>query len=122
VSQQFLAVQLSRALKITAVTGDDGEALPFFQNEGLTQQEINSRGQDSLIVFLPKRTAPGHEFTLHFRYSGNVIEDAGNSVLFVGARESWYPHYGDAAEFAFYDLNFHWPKKLRLSATGKKSV
>ena len=122
VSQQFLAVQLSRALKITAVTGDDGEALPFFQNEGLTQQEINSRGQDSLIVFLPKRTVPGREFTLHFRYSGNVIEDAGNSVLFVGARESWYPHFGDSSEFALYDLTFRWPKRLRLVATGTKSA
>jgi Peptidase family M1 domain len=122
VSQQFLAVQLSRALKITAVTADGGEALPFFQNEGLTQQEINSRGQDSLIVFLPKRTAPGREFTLHFRYSGNVIEDAGNSVLFVGARESWYPHYGDSSEFALYDLTFRWPKRLRLVATGTKSA
>jgi len=121
-SQQFLGVQLSRALKITAVTGDDGEALPFFQNEGLTQQEINSRGQDSLIVFLPKPPAPGSTFTLHFRYSGNVIEDAGNSVLFVGARESWYPHYGDASEFALYDLTFHWPKRLRLVATGAKST
>jgi hypothetical protein len=121
-SQQFLGVQLSRALKITAVTGDDGEALPFFQNEGLTQQEINSRGQDTLIVFLSKPPAPGSTFTLHFRYSGNVIEDAGNSVLFVGARESWYPHYGDAAEFAFYDLTFHWPKRLRLVATGTKST
>ena len=121
-SQQFLGVQLSRALKISAVTGDGGEALPFFQNEGLTQQEINSRGQDSLIVFLPKPPAQGGTFTLHFRYSGNVIEDAGNSVLFVGARESWYPHYGDTAEFAFYDLTFHWPKRLRLVATGTKSA
>jgi hypothetical protein len=121
-SQQFLGVQLSRSLKISAVTGDDGEALPFFQNEGLTPQEINSRGQDSLIVFLPKPPAPGSTFTLHFRYGGNVIEDAGNNVLFVGARESWYPHFGDASEFALYDLTFHWPKRLRLVATGIKST
>jgi hypothetical protein len=121
-SQQFLGIQLSRALKITDVTGDKGDPLPYFQNEGLTQQEINSRGQDSLIVFLPEPPAPGSTFKLHFRYSGNVIEDAGNNVLFVGARESWYPHYGDAAEFAFYDLTFHWPKRLRLVATGTKSA
>jgi hypothetical protein len=120
-AQQFLGVQLSRALKISSVTGDDGEALPFFQNEGLTQKEINARGQDSLVVFFPKPPAPGSTFRLHFRYTGNVIEDAGNNVLYVGARESWYPHYGDAAEFAFYDLTFHWPKKLRLVATGTKS-
>jgi Peptidase family M1 domain len=121
-AQQFLGVQLSRALKITSVTADNGEPLPYFQNEGLTQQEINSRGQDSLIVFLPKPPAPGGTFKLHFRYSGNVIEDAGNNVLFVGARESWYPHYGDASEFALYDLTFHWPRRLRLVATGTKSA
>jgi hypothetical protein len=120
--QKFLSVQLSRALKISAVTDDKGDPLPFFQNEGLTQKEINVRGQDSLVVFLPKPPAPGSTFTLHFRYSGNVIEDAGNSVLFVGARESWYPHFGDAAEFAIYDLTFHWPKHLRLVATGTKST
>jgi hypothetical protein len=121
-AQQFLGVQLSRALKITSVTADNGEPLPYFQNEGLTQQEINSRGQDSLIVFLPKPPAPGGTFKLHFSYGGNVIEDAGNNVLFVGARESWYPHYGDASEFALYDLTFHWPRRLRLVATGTKSA
>ncbi len=121
-SQQFIGVQLSRTLKITAVTDDKGDPLPYFQNEGLTQQEINARGQDALIVFLPKPPAPGSTFKLHFQYGGNVIEDAGNNVLFVGARESWYPHYGDAAEFAFYDLTFHWPKRLRLVATGTRSA
>lgn len=121
-SQQFLGVQLSRTLKITAVTADNGDPLPYFQNEGLTQQEINARGQDALIVFLPRPPAPRSTFKLHFQYSGNVIEDAGNNVLFVGARESWYPHYGDTAEFAFYDLTFHWPKRLRLVATGTKSA
>lgn len=121
-SQQFLGIQLSRSLKIASITGEHGEALTFFQNEGLTQQEINSRGQDTLLVFLPKTPAQGATFTLNFRYSGNVIEDAGNGVLFVGARDNWYPHFGDASEFAFYDLTFHWPKRLRLVATGTKSA
>src|SRR5215471_16000478 len=121
-SQAFLAVQLSRSLKVAGVTAEKGEELPFFQNQGLTQQEINLRGQDTLVVFLPKAPAPGSNFTVNFRYAGNVIEDAGNGVLFVGARESWYPHYGDASEFADYELTFHWPKRLRLVATGTKSA
>jgi peptidase M1-like protein len=49
-----------------------------------------------------------------------VIKDAGNGVLFVGARESWYPHLGDAADFADYDLKMRWPRHLRLAATGVK--
>src|SRR5262249_54540583 len=55
-----------------------------------------------------------------FHYRGNVIEDAGNGVLFVGARESWYPHLGDPSAFATYDMTIRWPRKLRLVATGSK--
>jgi len=40
--------------------------------------------------------------------------------LFVGARESWYPHLGDSAEFSSYDFLLRWPRKLRLIATGSK--
>lgn len=121
-SQKFLEVQLARSLKVSSVTTENGDAVPFFQNEGLTQQEIHTRGQDTLIVLLPQAPAPGSNFALNFRYTGNVIEDAGNGVLFVGARESWYPHFGDASEFAYYELTFHWPKRLRLVATGTKST
>jgi len=120
-NERILALQLSRSLKVTSITSAQGEALAFFQNEGLTQQEINTRGQDTLVVFLGKAPAANSTFTLNFRYGGNVIEDAGNGVLFVGARESWYPHFGDSAEFARYALTFHWPKRLRLVATGTKS-
>jgi len=121
-SQPVIEVQLSRSLKVAGVTDASNSPLTFFQNEGLTEQEINERGHDTLIVFLPKTPVPGSEFTLNFHYAGNVIEDAGNGVLFVGARESWYPHFGDTSEFASYELTFHWPKRLRLVATGTKSA
>src|SRR5262249_6403412 len=39
---------------------------------------------------------------------------------FVSARESWYPHVGDASDFARYDLTMRWPRRLRLAATGTK--
>jgi len=118
---QLLFVQLARSLKVDSVSLDNGPPLTFFQNEGLTEQQLRSHGDDSLCVFLPKPAAAGETFTLRFRYRGNVIENAGNGVLFVGARESWYPHFGDTAEFALYDLTFQWPKRLRLVATGEKS-
>src|SRR5207249_11014867 len=57
---------------------------------------------------------------LQFHYRGSVIKDAGNGVLFVGARESWYPHLGDPSDFATYDLIIRWPRRLRLVATGLK--
>ncbi len=119
-TERMLAFQLSRALTIDSVTGEHGEALAFFQNEGMSLQERSARGHDYLDVILAQAPPQGQEFTLHFHYRGNVIQDAGNGVLFVGARESWYPHLGDCAEFSSYDFLLRWPRKLRLIATGSK--
>jgi len=84
-------------------------------------QQRSALGLDFLSVVLPAALPRNQEFTLKFHYRGNVIEDAGNGVLFVGARESWYPHLGDGAEFAAYDVTLRWPRKLRLIATGSNS-
>lgn len=119
-TERVLVFQLSRALAVDRVTGEHGEPLAFFQNEGISLQERSVHGNDFLYVVLPDVPARSQEFTLHFHYRGKVIEDAGNGVFFVGARESWYPHLGDAAEFATYDLTMRWPRKLRLVATGSK--
>ena len=118
--ERMLVLQLSRALNIDDVTDDRGQSLTYFQNEGLSLRDRSSRGNNYLYVVLPVPSEKGTEFTLHFRYRGNVIEDAGNGVLFVGARETWYPHLGDAADFAYYDLTMRWPRRLRLVATGSK--
>jgi hypothetical protein len=118
--ERLLALQLSHLLNVQEITGEHGEALTFFQNEGMTLRERSTRGNDFLYVVLPSAPPRGAEFTLHFHYRGSVIEDAGNGVLFVGARESWYPRSGDAADFADYDLTMRWPRRLRLVATGSK--
>ena len=118
--ERLLIFQLSRALSVDSVADDRGAPLVFFQNEGMSLQERSVHGSDFLHVVLPEAPAQGQEFSLRFRYRGNVIEDAGNGVLFVGARESWYPHLGDASDFADYDLTIRWPRHLRLVATGAK--
>ncbi len=118
--ERVLPLQLSRMLNIEEVSGEHSEPLTYFQNEGITLRERSTRGNDFLYLVLPSAPARGAEFTLRFRYQGNVIEDAGNGVLYVGARESWYPHFGDAADFADYDLTMRWPRRLRLVATGTK--
>jgi Peptidase family M1 domain len=118
--ERLLPLQLSHMLNIDEVTSEQGEALTFFQNEGMTLRERSTRGNDFLYVVLPTALPRGAEFSLRFRYRGNVIEDAGNGVLYVGARESWYPHFGDAADFADYELTMRWPRRLRLVATGSK--
>jgi hypothetical protein len=118
--ERLLPLQLSHLLNVQEISGEHGEALTFFQNEGMTLRERSTRGNDLLYVVLPVPPPRGATLTLRFRYRGNVIEDAGNGVLYVGARESWYPHFGDAADFSDYDLTMHWPRRLRLVATGVK--
>jgi len=117
---RLIIFDLSRSLNVQSVTGPHDEALEFFQNEEVTPQERSVRGNDYLLVLLPRAVPPDSDFSIHFHYRGNIIDDAGNNVLFVGARESWYPHLGDNAEFALYDLSMRWPRKLRLVATGTK--
>src|ERR1700686_3756005 len=117
---RFLIFALSRALNVESVTGADGQKLEYFQNEDMTPQERSVRGNDFLFVVLPRALARDTEFSIRFHYRGNIITDAGNDVFFVGARESWYPHFGDSADFAAYDLTMRWPRKLRLAATGTK--
>jgi hypothetical protein len=118
--EHILFIQLARALKVESVSLSNGESLPFFQNEGITNQDLRAKGNDSLCIFLPEAPQAGQLFSLRFKYRGDVIENAGNNVLYVGSRESWYPHFGDASEFALYDMTLRWPKHLRLVATGSK--
>jgi hypothetical protein len=118
--ERVLMLQLSHMLNVEEVANERGEPLNYFQNEGMNLHERSARGNDYLYVVLPASPSRGSEFTLRFRYRGNVIQDAGNGVLYVGAREVWYPHFGDAADFAEYDLTMRWPRRLRLVATGSK--
>ncbi len=117
---RLLTFSLSRSLGVDSVTEAGGQSLEFFQNQGLTPQQRSVSGNDYLSVVLPEPPRPGTDFSLRFHYRGSIIDDAGNDVLFVSARESWYPHLGDAADFSTYALSMRWPKKLRLIATGEK--
>jgi len=118
--ERMLLLELSRSLKVESVQDDAGHPLIFFQNEELSRKEVTERGNDSLLIALPQPTQPGQTLRLKLLYRGTVISDAGNGVLFVGERGSWYPHVGGADQFSKYDLRFRWPKKLELVATGKK--
>ncbi len=117
---RVLILQLARSLSVQHASDEAGYELETFQNEGLTSRERTARGNDFLYVVLPQAPVKGREFTIKISYQGNVIENAGNGVLYVGAHESWYPRLGDSSEFADYDLAIRWPRRLQLVATGVK--
>lgn len=118
--QRMLELELSRFLQVQTVADGDGHTLDFFQNQDMRRREIARRGNDVVFVTLPEPTVAGQQYELHVSYHGTVIEDDGNGVYFVGARGSWYPHLSGTDQFASFDLRFHWPKRLRLVATGKE--
>jgi hypothetical protein len=110
---------LSTATAPTTTTAQGAaHALTFFQNEALTHAQVAGRGNDLVYVVLPKIARAGDTLRLKLTYRGSVISDAGNGVLFVGERGSWYPHTEGFGNFTPYDLAFRWPRRLRLVATG----
>ncbi len=118
--ERMLVLELSRLLKVEAVTDAQGQTLPFFQNEEISRQQIAARGNDALFVMLPRAPAGGDTFRLRISYRGTVISDAGNGVFFVGERGSWYPHIVGNENFTPFELFFRWPRRLQLVATGRK--
>jgi Peptidase family M1 domain len=118
--ERLLTLQLAPDLNVASVSLVGGAPLPHFHNEIASPQARKPGGSNYLIVILPQAPSKGDIFDLKFQYHGTVIRDAGNGVLFVGDRNSWYPHLGGSGDFADYDLVLRWPRQLRLAATGLK--
>ena len=118
--ERVVAVELSRHLTVDEIQGDDGQPLPYFQNEELSRRDAARRGNDFIMVVLPAGKPAGADIHLQIAYHGSVIADAGNGAYFVGERGAWYAHIG-GEHFTPFDLTFHWPKRLMLVATGTES-
>jgi len=118
--ERVVAVELSRHLSVDEIQGEDGQPLPYFQNDELSRREAARRGNDFILAVLPAGKPAGADFHLQISYHGSVITDAGNGAFFVGERGAWYAHIG-GEHFTPYDLTFHWPKRLTLVATGIES-
>lgn len=115
--QRLLVFELSRYLKVDQVTMGD-QSLEFLQNESVDGTQLAKRGNDVVVVVMPQPLQDGQRFTLRFRYSGNVMTQAGEGLLYVGARGTWYPNRGPW--MSRFDLEFRWPEQWTLVATGKR--
>jgi hypothetical protein len=118
--ERLVPLEMSRQLRVTAVTDAASRPLEFFQNEEVKREEIARRGNDAVFVILPAAAKAGETIRLRLTYRGTVISDAGNGVYFVGERGSWYPHVGASDAFVPFDLRFRWPRRLNLVVTGRR--
>jgi hypothetical protein len=115
--ERTLLFELSRYLKIDAVEAD-GQPVDFIQNQALEGTQLRRKGNDLVAVVFPAQLAPGRELKLHFSYAGEVLSEAGNGLLYVGERGTWYPNLGLSP--AQFEMEFHYPANWTLVATGKR--
>ncbi len=115
--ERTLLFELSRYLKIDAVEVD-GRPVDFIQNPAIEGTELRRKGNDLVALVFPAPLAAGQELKLRFSYAGEVLSEAGNGLLYVGERGTWYPNFGFSP--AQFEMEFHYPANWTLVATGKQ--
>ena len=115
--ERTLLFELSRYLKIDAVEAD-GRPVDFIQNPAIEGSQRQRKGNDLVAVVFPAPLVPGQELKLRFSYAGEVLSEAGNGLLYVGERGTWYPNFGLSP--ARFEMEFHYPANWTLVATGKQ--
>jgi hypothetical protein len=105
---------ISPQMAVTEVTVD-GRAAEVLQRDSL-RLSLTRGGNNLFLVVPPEPLRAGREYEFEFHHSGTVIYDAGDRVLYVSARGTWYPLHG--TQFCDYDLQFRYPKDLDLVTPG----
>ncbi len=108
--------ELSRRLRLTKVLLD-GEPVEILDSGEAAAADTPLRQSNIAGIAVQDPPTPGSRHEIEFHYEGRVIGEAGESVYYVGSRDSWYPRRGGG--FTSFDLRFHYPEELDLVATGK---
>jgi len=116
--ERTLLFELSRYLKVEGVDSE-GRPVDFIQNPAIEGSKLQRKGNDLVAVVFPAPLAPGQELKLRFRYAGEVLSEAGNGLLYVGERGTWYPNLGLSP--AQFEMEFRYPANWTLVATGKQT-
>jgi Peptidase family M1 domain len=101
------------SLRVQSVTGENNQPLSFIQED--------KKEDADFAVVLPKALAAGEKYTITTSYSGKeAVINEGNGNYFPIAREDWYPNNANSSlgEFTAYDMTFHIPKGMKITATG----
>lgn len=116
--ETLLIFELSRLLEVKSAEAD-GRPVEFIHNPSLTGSQLARRGDDMLAIYLPQGLDAGRPLELTIRYSGSVLSEAANGLLYVGEHGTWYPNVGFA--MSSFDLEFRYPLGWTLVATGHET-
>ncbi len=115
--RRALMFELSRLLQVKEVLAD-GHPVEFIHNQAIEGSQLDKRGNDVIAVILPTPLRSGQKLELSFEYSGSVLSEAANGLLYVGEHGTWYPNRGFA--MASFDMEFKYPQQWTLVATGRR--
>jgi hypothetical protein len=115
---RVLPLALAPKLRITEATISCGEGSA--PSPAAVVQEVAEEDADAAVV-LPASVAPGTACRLRLAYDGrDVLQNAGDGVFVVRARESWYPNFGTFGEPATFDLTYRVPKANEVVSVGTR--
>jgi peptidase M1-like protein len=117
-TRRVLFFELSRLLRVSEVLAD-GKPIEFIHNQAVEGSHLAKQGNDAIAVILPEPLEKGHKLELIFKYSGSVLSEAANGLLYVGDHGTWYPNRGFA--MAAFNLEFRYPAGWTLVATGHQT-
>ena len=117
-TRRVMFFELSRFLRVSEVSAD-GKPVEFIHNQAVEGSHLAKQGNDAVAVILPQSLEKGHKLKLTFNYSGSVLSEAANGLLYVGEHGTWYPNRGFA--MASFDLEFHYPVAWTLVASGHRT-
>ena len=115
---RILLFELSRLLQVQSIEAN-GNSVEFIHNQAVEGSQLARRGNDALAVFLPLPMKTGQSIQLKISYSGSVLSEAANGLLYVGERGTWYPNAGFA--MATFDMEFRYPEGWTLVAVGHRT-
>ena len=110
---RVIPLNLFRSLRVRSVKTQDGQPLPFIQ------EDKNDDAQ--FAVILPKPLSRGEQAVITTEYEGKeAVSNEGNGNYFPIARSNWYPNNpgGSLGEYTTYDMTFRIPKGMQIAATG----
>jgi len=115
---RVLLFELSRLLQVQSVEAN-GTAVEFIHNQAVEGSQLEKRGNDALAVLLPAPMKTGVQIQLKIVYSGAVLSEKANGLLYVGERGTWYPNVGFS--MSSFDLEFRYPPGWTLVAVGRRT-
>jgi hypothetical protein len=84
---RVVPLELFRTLRVDSVTGQEGAALAFIQED--KDEDVN------FAVVLPRELKKGESYTITTKYGGkDAISNEGGGNYYPIARSSWYPGQG----------------------------